>query len=633
MTTSQYFLQQIRSENKSLCIIKFQDLNSKKKKLQYDRANLQRAFDATLKGMSVYRASRLYLVPESTLRDRTRGKVDMEPVIGFDTIFNAKEEEHLVEHVTYMASIGYGYNKVGIQHMARDYAVSLGKLPKSENSLSNCWFYGFLKRWPELTVAKPQKLSLLRARDTSKEKLDCYYKELSSIMFTHNLNDHPERIFNVDETGINTEHTPPKIVCNKNTKPQAVTSTRSATITIIAGGNALGNYIPPYYIFPGKRWNPEFLTGCLPGSNGEMSDSGWSNSQIFQNYVTSHFVKYAGVALGQNQPATLLLYDGHRSHINLTLTDWAKLNNVILFVLPPHTSHVTQPLDVGAFGPLKAMYNKECQLYLQHNPGVNVNKYQIAELTKKPYMRALSPENLISAFRKTGIYPLNCSAISESEIAPSSIYHQDSGDSVTMPTSIVDTQQPEPVLFTAVPLAHTHCTTNPTTSNVNTTPSDFFASRNILSTINRKKRKFVPPFITGNLMKQENQSVMLSSQTNKETSLQQKKSRPSTDLSNSKQIVDLQRPTTSGVSKKGGPINLVEDEEEDSDYTDNSDDEVCCVCGEWEPKELKNAVGIVFTKWAQCNTCSHWTHLTYCSKVRVVRLNADFKCPHCEDKH
>jgi hypothetical protein len=60
-------------------------------------------------------------------------------------------------------------------------------------------------------------------------------------------------------------------------------------------------------------------------------------------------MKYSGVSLGIDQPSTLLLYDGHRSHINLTLTDWAKQNNVILYVLL---------LDVSVFGPLKAMYNK-----------------------------------------------------------------------------------------------------------------------------------------------------------------------------------------------------------------------------------------------------------------------------------
>ena len=47
----------------------------KKRGFQYDRANIPRAYEATQAGMTVYKAARLYNVPESTLRDRTRGNV------------------------------------------------------------------------------------------------------------------------------------------------------------------------------------------------------------------------------------------------------------------------------------------------------------------------------------------------------------------------------------------------------------------------------------------------------------------------------------------------------------------------------------------------------------------------------
>ena len=98
---------------------------------------------------------------------------------------------------------------------------------------------------------------------------------------------------------------------------------------------------------------------------------------------------------------------------------------MILFVLPPHTSHVTQPLDVGVFGPFKAtsmyMYNKECYTYM-NNPRQTISKYQVAELTARPYSKALTAENLCSAFRKTGVYPFNSKAVTDSQVAPSIMY-------------------------------------------------------------------------------------------------------------------------------------------------------------------------------------------------------------------
>jgi hypothetical protein len=42
---------------------------------------------------------------------------------------------------------------------------------------------------------------------------------------------------------------------------------------------------------------------------------------------------------------------------------------------------------------------------MQKNPGMSISKYQVAALTYKPYIKAMSPENLILSFRKTGIFP------------------------------------------------------------------------------------------------------------------------------------------------------------------------------------------------------------------------------------
>ena len=151
-----------------------------------------------------------------------------------------------------------------------------------------------------------------------------------------------------------------------------MTSPRGSTVTCITAGNALGNSVPPFYVFPGVQWNDSFLEGAATGAAGTMSKSGWSNSEVFQSYLNKHCLKYSNVSTGSPTEPTLVLYDGHRSLVSLTLTNWARRNNIILFVLPPHTSHLTQPLDVGIFGPFKSMYNKKCQDYMKHNPGLSI---------------------------------------------------------------------------------------------------------------------------------------------------------------------------------------------------------------------------------------------------------------------
>ena len=229
---------------------------------------------------------------------------------------------------------------------------------------------------------------------------------------------------------------------------------------------------------------------------------------------------------------TLILYDGHKSHISLTLSDWAKKHNVTLFVLPPHSSHLTQPLDVTVFGPFKAIYNSKCQAYMKKFPGANITSYQIAELTNKPYLKALSAENLISAFRRTGIHPFNNKAIPDSEVAPSLIYKnasseisQESEDGNSTQEQNFESSQQDTINRIEqqeegsedghqdieqgqqeLEICHE--------SEVNHTPkismeSDFFEKRTITTVVQpRKKRKFVPPDIGGSLLKKTNEQIL-----------------------------------------------------------------------------------------------------------------------------
>lgn len=47
-----------------------------------------------------------------------------------------------------------------------------------------------------------------RAESASRENLNKYYKELHTILTKTNLHDKPENIYNIDETGFSTEHSP-----------------------------------------------------------------------------------------------------------------------------------------------------------------------------------------------------------------------------------------------------------------------------------------------------------------------------------------------------------------------------------------------------------------------------------------
>jgi len=90
------------------------------------------------------------------------------------------------------------------------------------------------------------------------------------------------------------------------------------------------------------------------------SENGWTDNFLCKEWFKNSFTVFPRQLHEMNlaSPFFLSTYDGHSSHeklkpINLTCT-----HNIILFCLPPHTTHKLQPLDVGVFGPLQCAWSE-----------------------------------------------------------------------------------------------------------------------------------------------------------------------------------------------------------------------------------------------------------------------------------
>ena len=119
----------------------------------------------------------------------------------------------------------------------------------------------------------------------------------------------------------------------------------------------------------------------------------------------------------------MLLCDGHGSHFTPEAIARAAEKGVVVFCIPPNTTHVAQPLDVSFFAPLKRYWSSICHTYLAENPGCVVTKLNFSLLFSRAWVKAINPETIINGFRKTGICPFNRSAIiiPESDTSSSSL--------------------------------------------------------------------------------------------------------------------------------------------------------------------------------------------------------------------
>ncbi|KAH3850583.1 hypothetical protein DPMN_093005 [Dreissena polymorpha] len=145
----------------------------------------------------------MYGVPEKTLRDIIKGKINPEGVTtGREPVLSMLEEAQIVEHLKIMAQYGYGYTKQETVDIATDFAIQLCKRTK-EQPLTLTLFEGFRNRWPEKNVQKPS-LERVRANMANEAVVKQHFASLSQTLSKHK----PQPIFNVDEKVISMDHSP-----------------------------------------------------------------------------------------------------------------------------------------------------------------------------------------------------------------------------------------------------------------------------------------------------------------------------------------------------------------------------------------------------------------------------------------
>ena len=61
----------------------------------------------------------------------------------------------------------------------------------------------------------------------------------------------------------------------------------------------------------------------------------------------------------------MLVLDRHKSHESIEFQDYCKSHNIIALGLPPYSSYLTQPLDIGCFSVLKRIYGRQIEGFIK----------------------------------------------------------------------------------------------------------------------------------------------------------------------------------------------------------------------------------------------------------------------------
>ena len=393
---------------------------SKEKRKQWREEDMVSALEAVSQGTAVSTAAKAFNVPRKTLDDHVKGRVQHGTKPGTDTVLTEEEEAALMSYLVYMAQRGFPLTRTMTMAFAWAIAKRAGNAERFNPDLGpgKHWWSNFCKRHPRLTLRKSDKLDRSCAECLNPEVVGESFDLLDKILTDNNLKDAQRQIYNCDETFLPLDATREKVVTLKNTKNvYAQSHGTTEHISMLCAASAAGFPLPPMIIYPkaypGGAYTFEGPDDALYGK----SESGYVDSELFIKWMEKIFLKFA-----VPERPIILFVDGHKSHLNLDVVDMARNNDVILFCLPPHTTHALQPLDVAVFKSFKNHFSKAVKALSYAKKNFVVLKRDFAQVVKDPFEQAFSIPNIKAGFRKSGIFPFNRNVVDQSKMIPSTLH-------------------------------------------------------------------------------------------------------------------------------------------------------------------------------------------------------------------
>ncbi|GEQ71027.1 hypothetical protein JCM33374_g4708 [Metschnikowia sp. JCM 33374] len=296
------------------------------------------------------------------------------------------------------------------------------------------WATELIKRRPDLRSCFSKPFCTKRGNSENEKQIREWIEEvvggaISKYAITK------DDIYNFDETGFAMCETgSAKVVTGSQVrhKRKVLGSANREWVTAIDCINASGWVLPPLIIFKGKVDMKSWFNVLPFGWRLEVSRNGWTSHDIGLRWLKNTFDPAAKKnRIGKYR---LSIFDGHGSHVTEEFLEACHERDIIPLCMPPHSSHILQPLDVGCFGVLKTKYKS----YISELTGLGkhvVDKFDFIESFQEHCTRISKRKTLDRGFPTSlynvedGLYPSQHSRLTGTIRTSSEC--QDSDNSVT----------------------------------------------------------------------------------------------------------------------------------------------------------------------------------------------------------
>lgn len=398
----------------------FVSVMSQKRLRQWSQENMNMAYSAVIEGrMSIRKAASEFQVPRMSLSDRVNHKVQLQSKSGVCTVLSESDEVALKNYIKYMAQRGFPLSISQVKGFALCIAnKSNGNNKFAAQGPSKAWWRNFRRRHPDLGLRRPDALDRGRSSLGNIEVIRSYFELLEKTLKENDLMDKSHRIYNCDEAALYLNKSAgQKVVVPVRTKhAHSLSIATNEHISVHCCANAAGTAIPPMIIYsktlPGGAYHKDGPVNAIYS----CSESGFMNQELYLQWFKKQFLKHV-----TKERPVILLQDGASSHMCTELIDEAIKNDIILFCLPPKTTHITQPLDVAVYRKMKIETTKLMSQVKLVKSDHWVSKKNVSGLFKIIYEKSFTMSCISEGFRKCGIFPFNPNAIDKELLLRSNV--------------------------------------------------------------------------------------------------------------------------------------------------------------------------------------------------------------------
>lgn len=182
-------------------------------------------------------------------------------------------------------------------------------------------------------------------------------------------------------------------------------------VTVLAATCADGTRLSPSIIY--EAAGPDVRDNWVAEMDPERhqcffttSPSGWTNNDIGLSWLEQVFDRETKAKARTRY--RLLIVDGHGSHLTQKFLDYCLAHKILLAILPPHSTHTVQPLDVCCFKALSSAYDVALQNYMSRSLGISpVRKGDFFPVFWEAWEKSMSQELILSSYKATGLSPFN----------------------------------------------------------------------------------------------------------------------------------------------------------------------------------------------------------------------------------